>query len=772
MNRDRVLAWSVLFAVPTLLFIDIFLGFHALFFRDVLHSHIPMKMLLRRMVFSGEFPYWNPMFGGGQPLAASPEHELFYPLTWLGFLPNFHFSFHLMAIVHVHVATFGMYALLRSMRCTRVAAVIGGLSFGIGGMMLSGLNLFPYLFAFAWMPLTALFTRRFLLDRSPRDFALAAIVLGMQILVGEPASVLQAGIILGCYALYRGIRNVPTIGALSIVALLVAAVQVLPAIDHTRESLRARGMTFHHLSQWSFPPQRIAEFVFPDLLGDPTRAFDRRYWGGALYPERTFPFFLSVYSGLAIAAACAGGFFARVRGRWLFLAIAATSLLLAFGSNTPLLRILYDSGLARSVRYFEKFLMMGIFAAVVFGAVTLDELLRGNERVRKAMLAFTVVIAAIAIGIAVFSWTDAYAARFRDFWRIQRGYLAMLPEMLDASRMQWLLAAGRALLLCGLLFAFRRSVPRAVLLGAFVLLDLIPVGLRVTPRIDASFYDPPPTLAQFSGDRDTYRIFHLAEWTRKREAAQRFYEPHPDSYWTIRNVLPPLTPITWDLRMALQGDFAKVGLAASDDLTEAAIALSNRNAPDWISTIATMANIKYVSVYRDPETAFAEAGGDRRKVVPVRFVQGTTPPRYYFSDQMISIRDRRDFIERLSAKRHSRRVAFVYGPAFAPANGIVRAVRETNNTATIDVEADGRAFLVMSVTPHKYWRITIDGEEVAPLVTNLGCQGVAVPPGRHRVAMRYRNPLIAAGAAITFATLLALFLAGRRRGPASTMRGL
>ncbi|HEY0370871.1 MAG TPA: hypothetical protein VGD79_02660, partial [Thermoanaerobaculia bacterium] len=66
-------------------------------------------------------------------------------------------------------------------------------------------------------------------------------------------------------------------------------------------------------------------------------------------------------------------------------------------------------------------------------------------------------------------------------------------------------------------------------------------------------------------------------------------------------------------------------------------------------------------------------------------------------------------------------------------------------------------FLVISVTPHKYWTIAIDGREASAIVTNVGFQGVVVPAaGNHVVAMRYRNPLIAAGAAISAAALLAL----------------
>ncbi len=150
----------------------------------------------------------------------------------------------------------------------------------------------------------------------------------------------------------------------------------------------------------------------------------------------------------------------------------------------------------------------------------------------------------------------------------------------------------------------------------------------------------------------------------------------------------------------------------------------------------------------------------------MNFVELEHHPRYYFADQLVTIRDRKDFVKKLVDGSYSKRAAFIGAPSFVPAPGVVRGYRETANTATIDVVAQGRAYLVMSVTPHKYWRITIDGKRVEPVVTNIGYQGVIVPAGRHRVAMRYRNDLAANGAKISSAAavlLLAGALLPRRR---------
>ncbi len=40
--------------------------------------------------------------------------------------------------------------------------------------------------------------------RHPRDFAASALFLGIQFLVAEPTTVMQTGLLLGFYALYRG----------------------------------------------------------------------------------------------------------------------------------------------------------------------------------------------------------------------------------------------------------------------------------------------------------------------------------------------------------------------------------------------------------------------------------------------------------------------------------------------------------------------------------------------------------------------------------------
>jgi uncharacterized membrane protein YfhO len=120
-------------------------------------------------------------------------------------------------------------------------------------------------------------------------------------------------------------------------------------------------------------------------------------------------------------------------------------------------------------------------------------------------------------------------------------------------------------------------------------------------------------------------------------------------------------------------------------------------------------------------------------------------------------------------EKFSSKVAFVSQPSFVPGRGNITHLEETANRAVIDVETEGQNFLVMSVTPHKYWRIFIDGVRVPAIITNIGYQGVVVGSGKHHIEMRYQNELILMCLAISVFTALVMIaiaiFSGRRDYP-------
>lgn len=778
MKRSDVLACAALVILATIVFGDVFVGINNFYMRDLTRYYYPTKQILRDIVQHGEFPYWNRLFSAGQPIAANPEHEVFYPLTWLILLPSYDLGYRLHILIHIYIALIGMYALLRSMELRREAALFGAVSWGLGGLVMSWINLLPILFCAAWLPLTCLFVRRFLLRPNKRDFAIGALFLGLQFLVSEPTTIAQTGLLLGMYALYRAwysnaritksITRVLWIALISLAAFLVGAAQVLPAIDHVHDSARSRAFGFDLVSAWSMPWAKFAELIYPNLLGHISIDNVTWYWGGGLYPGMGSAFLFNVYCGILVVALCVGGVFIRPRGgRFVFITFVVSSVL-ALGGHTPLLKGLYDLGIAKSVRYPEKFLMMGMFAAIIFAAQMFDRLLAGDDDLREGAMGFSLAAWTIAMAATVVGFTPLFGKLMTKLWVLTPG--ANANYIIATSHHDWIYAtlrtAGAAALLATARMK-RRNLWLA-LAAIFVCADLIPIANEVNPRMPRRFFDSPPAASMLPKNRRDYRIFHEADWYGQEEIARKYFSTGKSVYWVVRNGLFPMTPAGSGFATVIERDYDKTALLPTIDFTDSVWDVKRAGRADWFVPFMSMSNAWFRAEYREFNREKERNKNHFTESLPVTFSPAPHYPRYYFADQIITIRDRDDFVKKLVANSYTPRAAFVRIPTFVPGNGVIRGLRETANSATIDVDSDGQTFLVMSVTTHKYWQITIDGHDVPAIPTNIAYQGVIITPGHHRVQMIYSNPLIQIGGGISAASVLLLLVLAIRKPRVAT----
>ena len=774
-RRTDALAVASLALIVTIAFGDVLIGVDNFYMRDLTRYYYPSKQILREIVQGGEFPYWNRYFSGGQPMAANPEHEVFYPFTWLILLPSYDCGYRLLILMHLYVGIVGMYALLRSMELRPFAAWFGAMAFGMGGMYLSEVNLLPILFCAAWLPLTCMFARRFLLRPTLRDFAWASLFLGLQFLVAEPTTVMQTGFLIGVYALYRGwyaqprvlasVKAVGSIALISLTAFAVGAAQVLAAIDHVQDSARSRVFEFDLVSAWSMPWAKFAELIYPNILGHIAVNRVMWYWGGGLYPGMGSPFLFSIYVGLLTTAFCVAGAFVRPRGGRLVLLICIFSAVLALGGHTPILNLLYKAGIATSIRYPEKFAMMGIFAAIIFAAQMLDQMLAGNDVVRDAATGFVIATTMVAAVAAILGFTPIYARTFMHIWGMTRSAGSLM--MVRMSHHDWIVAAIRGGAAAAILLTARLRWQRAwmIVAGLLIAADLTYVTYELNPRMPRKFFDPPPVASTLPKNRADFRVFHEVDWYGSEETARKFFSTGNAVYWVVRNGLFPMTPAGSKIRTVIERDYDKTALLPTIALTDSVWDVKRSGREGWWEPFMAMSNAWYRATYRDFEVERKRIKGDFKQSMPIQLIETTHWPRYYFADILVTIHNRQDFVNVLSGQSISRRAAFVQYPNFVPADGVVTGVRETANRATIDVESRGKGFLVMSVTPHKYWRITLDGKPAPAIVANIGYQGIVVPAGRHRVEMRYRNDMVVTGlwiSGITIALLIGVVIFFRK----------
>ena len=696
-SADR-LAVALLTLVVLLLWADVLAGGKSLYIRDVARVYIPERAVLRTILMGGELPLWNPHFGGGQPLAANPAFEAFYPPQWLVLLPAFPIGVHVEIVFHVLLAAIGMFLFLRRLLLRVEAVVFGALTFALGGLIASSTNLFPFLFSVAWWPWIALFLRRGLDDRRPRDFALAGLSLGAMFLVAEQSMILQAGASIAGYAAYRlrlrGIAMAVLIGA---AAVLIGAVQLVPALDLQRDSGRAAPLAYEVASSWSMAPLRPLELIVPSAFGRFTQ--DAVYFWASDHPSRV-PWLFSWYSGMLAAVLVIAGFVHRIRG-WIFTA-AVCAVSYAFAIYPFVYRLGFHS-----IRYPEKFFFAGAFMLIVFAAIAADRFLV-DAAFRRTTLFVSVALVFEAAGSLAFT----YSPFFPRVWHLT-GYFEDVLREARAGGMTTLLTASALALILLLRERPRIALP---LLGLFVLADLGPRGYGLAPRIDRHFYDAPAIASRIPAGA---RLYNDAAWRVAMLPQPRI--AYDDRWPRMRNAMFTEMQALWGFDSVLELDVTATMLLPSGELSRAFWNAELSGHRDVARQILDIAGVTYVIALRD-----ATSPTDPATVVPTH---GHGPWR-------------------------------IEGP------GRILRAHQSANTMDFDIDAAASARLVMAVTRHRYWQATIDGVPAAIRPANIAFQSIDIPPGRHTVAMRYRNPLVViCGVVSVISALLLAVVALRSKAP-------
>jgi hypothetical protein len=647
------------------------------------------------------------------------------------------------------------------------------LSYGVGGFLFTILSMGSIGFIWAWTPLAAFFLWRWRHRGDLRWLAAAAIPLGLQVLIGEPVSLLQNWILIGVCAVAdvvttqgdRRRRAFVDAGALAVLATLaiaLGAAQLLPGANHLRDTSRRGGLPYRVVTGFSSTAERPIEFLYPHYFGSHLDV-GPYYWGASKFHGA--PFLLSIYLGLLIAIAVIAAPFARPREAIPILVFSAIAYVAALGDHTPFFDILYDLGIASSFRFPEKFLQLVIVPLIWLATRTIDRFINDDPRTRVAVLASATALAATTMALMLWSRSAVYRQWFVDHWS-----LAERPEtqpLVDLSRHYWVVAAGLTVVAALLLWSRRRWHPRiwAAAVIAFCVGDLSQVHAELAPRMPNSFFHPPGIIAALHKPLSDYGVFHTGEWL-----LEYFHPKYSQSgyrlYWTFRNGLATPTLASWGVRSAIDRDYDETYLAPTRELITAMLSLNLKGVAAWWQPFAAFSNVGYALEYRDYDVVATECRGQfefSRPVTLRRFA--AFAPRYYIAQELIFARNGAEVAQIARVRGVVPRVAYVPIRPFPPAPGRVLRADESPSRARIEVEAAGTSYLVMTVTRNRYWRVELDGQRVEPVATNIAFQGVVVPPGRHVVTMRYWNPIVLAGLSISglaLAVIIAAIVFGDR----------
>ena len=234
-------------------------------FRDAAHYYYPLYQWTHRQWQEGRIPLWNPLENCGVPALASTTASVFYPGQLVFQLPLDYASSYKLYIV-LHLALAGVAAaifaraLLSSSLC---ASTLAAIAYAFGGHVLFQHCNVIYLVGAAWLPLALAAAHQALAKRSFAWSALFGAVMSLMVLGGDPQTAYHAGLAAAIYAclLWRHNKRTQVMPAsgqwlrsrpilLMIAAVTggaLAAVQILPALEWTRQSQRADHRSRHTL---------------------------------------------------------------------------------------------------------------------------------------------------------------------------------------------------------------------------------------------------------------------------------------------------------------------------------------------------------------------------------------------------------------------------------------------------------------------------------------------------------------------------------------------
>lgn len=415
--------------------------------------HLPLAHFACEELLAGRMPLWNPYLACGQPLLGTQQAMLFYPLTTpLCLLLGANCGLKLAVLMHLAIGFAGTYLLARRVDISSYGAAYAALAVTWGGARLGQLvsGHLGAVFAAALAPWFFLALGSLL--RSPGALSAVGLAVAGSLccLVSQPqvfyytlvAGALWSGhSLLSSQTVSQRVRITCWGGAAALLAMLLAAVQLSPAIELMRDGIAGseRG-TRRFAGYLALEGADAARLLMPYLNGTPfagVAQFDAsdQYQERVIYLGLTAPL-LAVY-GLSRAGASGWQWGA---GWGLVLSLAA-----AFGDNTPafgpLGKLLPGLFLFRCP---GRVFLVASLALALLAARGLDALARGEPRADARSLSLLALL--VMLGVDIPAYAALQAAPAFEF----RRYLPYAGQFLLGELSVWALLTLDTALVCAL----------------------------------------------------------------------------------------------------------------------------------------------------------------------------------------------------------------------------------------------------------------------------------------------------------------------------------
>lgn len=358
---------------------------------DIPHQYYPYLIFLKGCLEKGIICLWNPLILGGFPWFANPDSNLFYiPTLVFTKLLMPHLAINYSIIFHVLLTGIFTYFYLREVKIPQQFSIFGSLLFMFSGFVVTRVYAghFTIINAIPWIPLIFLLIEKTIKSKN----ILLPILLGtsyaMQFLGSQPQIFIYTFLVTTIYFLFRiisekGNQTFKKILILILTFLGIAAIQIFPAYEFFKQSVRAQGLPYDQITSSSLPPNQLLSIVLPEFFGT---SLDYTTWGASNFWELTgyvgiVPIIFTIF---ALAHR-------RDRLTIFFLALALFSILYSFGKYNPLFKIVENIPVLNSFRIPARFLLFFTFAISILSSIGFYKIFTNIEKYKKLIKLFYVL---------------------------------------------------------------------------------------------------------------------------------------------------------------------------------------------------------------------------------------------------------------------------------------------------------------------------------------------------------------------------------------------
>ncbi len=727
--------WPILalIAAPIILFEPIVVG-RVWYWGVPLLQFYPWQRLAAETYHAGQLPLWNPLVGSGAPLAANLQAGAFYPLNFLYLLLPTEYAMGYTALLHVILTGLFMYAYLRTTKLSPLAALLGALAFQLNGFLIARTS---FLSITATVPWLAAWLWRAEKLHSDQPSAISnvlwlALAVGLGVLAGHAQTAVYGLILVALYFAWRTISNRTSLRPLILFAVAIllglglAALQLLPAAELTRESQRAGGLDYTKIMTHSFWPWRLLTVLSPDFFGNPAQ---NNFWGYDNYWEN------AAYIGLIPLLLALYTIWNRLRHRLsqgpigFLTTTAIVSLMLAFGWFTPIYPFLYNTvpgfNLFQGPARWLVVTVMALCALAGFGMQYLID--HGLSRKATTRLIFL----GLALSLAGLAATVVLSGRVETFG----------PA---TSRL------GALLLVAGWLFRSNLQKPRwAAALVVIVVLDLITAHFALNPTLSPEIYRTEnPTAAAIAADGSVGRIFTFAQDEEQIKFGKYLAHETSDGKPQFDGFGPNDLNYWLGERTALLPNVAMIDQLASANNFDSLIVGRYQNLLDKIEALPLE---QALPVLGRMHVGYIVSPRELNLPVVMRAPDVTV----YRNSHVLP----RAWIAPADSDLNS-------ASEIAP-ESVVESLTDSGNAVTIRAASPQAGWLILSDTFYPGWQATLDGASVEIHVANDAFRAVKFPAGAHTIEFRYQPRSVLIGLVVSLASLVVItvgLIVARRRG--------